>query len=858
MSTNLRKKSYDLTKPEYFKPQTRLEANKWLDKAQFGAATARTDVSASTKANIVPLAGEVDDAVKLMDIGYEAYLDAQLADTSIIRPFTYFVDGGTGLYTFPAGDTFGQFSSGGPIAGYQHYGPWFYSSCAHSSSPIRMKTLFALTQIFAMRQTGGNRAPGIARVLEAMFDATLSTESNTKNYRWLLKQITMSDQMGMWLTYKGNMKRLGNRQPDENYFRELLQLFTMGLICRNMDGTPLLDENGVPVPTYKPEDIPKGAGSMTGLQIGDTAELNRTGHMLKFDSMAFGSDFDPELGTIELFAYPGGSPVVIPARPRGTSFDNTRFDQPTNYTVQNATANSFQVTLPLPCNGAETNRTLWYSLSSDFSSPVQCTITSTLGSAIVTVNKTAHGLTNGTVIYNKHPVEIAIDALLDHAFNHPTTPPFLAMSLIKFFVTSNPTPQYIRRVAEVFVDDGNGVRGNIPAVVKAILLDREAIVPLGINPRTHGKVLNPFEKVMKTFNALRSDVVHINTEGDIAKNPWHTDRQMFTKPRRIGDWNAAMGMVGFNGQMMFMNTPSVFNFYRPGYVPPSTAFGELGLTAPEMQIHNAEAETVWVNMVEAAIDYKDQQTTFPLRDTGYQTLDNTHEGMLDLRGGSASLIGMDTKISEWTVTAKGAGSLTFNFTPEFVTTSGDARFNFYARNRRTGEILNNYYVVVSSGSGTKSVTVTSLPQGHVDNTNIGDVYDCRDCATLPHSGFPTRKYFDGGGVPRPRTYQHAVTMLYKMANTLPNDSANPTQGQIDTAINYLESILMSKPISSELRALMSQAAVLPVTLPARRIAGVTDATSLNSFAYYYHTYNQVRIRRMLGLLLLSPEYGIQY
>lgn len=852
MSANNRKRSYDLTKPEFQAPQSRLQANRWLDMAQFGAATARTDINASTKTNIVPLAGEVDDAVKLMGIGYEAYVDEQLADDSIFKPFSGFVDPGTGLYAPPA-TGFGQGNTNVPS-----YVWWFYHNALHSSCQIRLKTMWALSQIWAMRQVGGNTSSQVSytRYIEDMLTATKS--GGAHNYRWLAKQITMNWQMAQWLTYADNRRTIPGRQADENYGREVPQLFMIGLWCLNMDGTFMRDENGERIPTYLPEDIKNLAGATTGIQRASDAEFPSMQFMARFVDIPGGGN-DPELGEITLFAYPGGAPVTIPARPNGSSFDHTRWDQPLGYAVSNVTANTFQVTLPQPHRITQANRTLFYSLNADLSNPLQARFNTTAGSVVVTVTRNAHGITNGTMIYNKHPCEIAVDMFLEHCFNHPSTPPFIAMSLIKHFVTSNPTPQFVRRVAEVFVDNGNGVRGDIAAVVKAILLDREAIIPLGINPRTHGKVYNPTDKLLKTVRAVRNDIVHFNYETNASLNNVLVKDRFFTKPRDQQDTFTAFGIAFHTNQMLFSQTPSVFNFYRPGYVPPSTTFGELGLKAPEMQVHNTEAATVWANIVHAAVDFPDMVSN----SIGYATSGTAFEQLLDPRGQTIRIRGFDVAGSDWTVTAKTASTITLEGNTTLVTTNSTGRMaRFIGVNRRTNRVMTDATATsftIPSGTATKSVTVSSFPTTVTDDTNVGDVIFVPATFWMPHSGFPSHRFITSGAIPASTEQQPATTLFYRAASTLPDSPDNPTQAQIDGAIEYLESIFMSRPISASLRALMSQAATLPITLP-NRYPGmdVSDSASLNHYRFFYYSHNQVRIRRMIGLLLLAPEYSVQH
>lgn len=846
-----RNSAFDLTKPEYTAPQTRLEANRWLDKAQFGAATAYTDIPNSTKLSIVAESGSVDDATRLMSIGYSAWVDEQLADDTMPKLSgsrlaqnweTYFATGGN--------------ETGGLSVGHILYGNWFNALAVHGSSKLRLKSTFALSQIFALRQVGTTgEVWATGDFVHALYEATQST--GTSSYRKLLEKVTYNWSMAKWLTYLYNQKEdiALNRQPDENYAREILQLFSMGLVCLNMDGTPVVDAQGIPVPTYTAEDIPECARFFTGLN--DPVQPQYSA----FTSMA--SSWH-DINAKTLFKYPGGSAVALPARHNGGSI-NERAKSLESYTVTVVDANTFTVqTSTIEMAGASresyTSRHMAYYTDSSYNTPITASATRLSSSDTVTITKSAHGLTNGQVIYHKHPIEIDIDAMLDHIFNHPTTPVYISKSLIKFFVTSNPSPQYIRRVSEKFVDNGSGVRGDLAAVIKAILIDREAIIPFGINPNNHGRLLNPLERVLKVANCLRSDIIHVNTDGVLSRNDYITYGVIRNKPRTLQEYNGCCASW-LSGLMQFQNTPSVFNFYRPGYTPPSTTLGTIGLTAPESQVINTECEIVWMNMVDAMCDYASQSANTTTAHTNY--IAYSYEGILDPRNGQGRHPGVQFVTSNFTCTAKTATTLEF---------TGNVSVPYSSNFGNLGQIwvnrTNNYrigtpnevgatYANITAGTGTKVVSLTGLTTTVTDNFTVGDLVDSPAALYTGHFGFPTRQVVTGGGQAGTRNDQPYIPFLYKAALNLPDSAANPTQPEMDVAINYLEFILMSRPISTELRAIMSSAATQAVTLPTNFVP-CTDPLTVNHYNNFRWSYNQVRIRRMLAMLLISPEFLVQY
>ncbi|MGV3577880.1 DUF1800 domain-containing protein [Brevundimonas sp.] len=165
---------------------------------------------------------------------------------------------------------------------------------------------------------------------------------------------------------------------------------------------------------------------------------------------------------------------------------------------------------------------------------------------------------------------------LDTIFNHPNVPPFMCHRLIQRFVTSNPTPGYIGRCSAVFINNGSGVRGDLKAVIKAILLDREA--------RDLSLAATP------SFGKLREPMI------------------------RLTNWMRAFGATSISGNYLITSTsantslgqsplssPSVFNFYRPGYVPPNTRLGDQNLTAPEFQIVDEVTVAGYANTMQTVI-----------------------------------------------------------------------------------------------------------------------------------------------------------------------------------------------------------------------------------------------------------------
>lgn len=337
---------------------------------------------------------------------------------------------------------------------------------------LRTRVGYALSQIFVVSdlELDARQVAAFADLLEANAFGT---------YRDLLEHITRSQAMGRYLTYERNQRadeRRGN-VPDENYAREVMQLFSIGLWELHRDGTRRLAD-GEPIPTYDTDDILGLARVFTGFRA------------------ISGSTPDTPMTSTDDFA------------DRWHERGEKRF---------------LGVTIP----EAET-RTLDESLA------------------------------------------IALDTL----DAHPNTPPFLSKQLIQRLVTSNPSPAYVDRVAAVWEDDGSAehVRGNLGAVVRAVLLDDEAwdASPSDVDGKIREPVLR-FTNVVRALNVSCSN------------SPWPMGS--------LSDTDDELGQQPFESH-------SVFNFYRPGYVPPQTPIGDQNLLAPELQIHNETAAIGWINYLQ--------------------------------------------------------------------------------------------------------------------------------------------------------------------------------------------------------------------------------------------------------------------
>lgn len=342
-----------------------------------------------------------------------------------------------------------------------------------SDDALRQRVAFALSQIFVISDEASLNPYGMGTYYDMLLDNSFG------NVRDLLQDVTLHPIMGVYLSHLKNRKADPsiNRFPDENYAREVMQLFTIGLFELYEDGTRKKDTAGNDIPTYTNEDITNFARVFTGLSYGGSE--NDTNNRNDF----FWGDRD-RLAPMKLW--------------------EQEHDQGSKALLNGVT---------LPAYADDPGRT---------------------------------GMDD-------------INDTLDHLFNHPNTGPFLSRLLLQRMVTSNPSPGYIQRVAQVFADDGNGVRGNMKAIIKAILLDSEAR-QLSESPMA-GKLREPFiryARLGRIFTARAADDSYL-----------------------VPNW----GVKSDLGQR-WLSAPSVFNYYLPDHQP-SGDLAEANLFGPEFQIMTA-------------------------------------------------------------------------------------------------------------------------------------------------------------------------------------------------------------------------------------------------------------------------------
>ena len=352
---------------------------------------------------------------------------------------------------------------------------------------VRTRMAFALSEIFVV---GVQSITASWPLFGAAGFMDLLAEHALGSYQALLTAVTKNLSMGCMLTYRGNRKEdpKTGRHPDENYAREVMQLFSIGLLMLEPDGTVTL-VNGAPVETYTNADVQGLARVFTGWDI----------------------------------------------------------------------------------NGPETNVEFHR--------------------RPMALNNALHSMSEkrflGAVIPAGTDGRLSLQKAMDVICAHPNVGPFIGMQLIQRLVTSNPSPAYVRRVSAVFDDDGSGARGNLKAVLRAILLDPEARNP-NLNNPTWGKVREPI--------------------------------------LRFSGWARAFGATSVNGAWAMpdttdntirlaqspMRSATVFNFFRPRYTPPVTELAKRHLVAPELQITDETSIAGYLNFLAIYADrgWEDLQTHY--------------------------------------------------------------------------------------------------------------------------------------------------------------------------------------------------------------------------------------------------------
>ncbi|MEO1518935.1 MAG: DUF1800 family protein [Bacteroidota bacterium] len=359
---------------------------------------------------------------------------------------------------------------------------WLYTVLTQQDL-LRHRINHALSQIFVVSAFGSDLFEDHAQLIGGYYNVL--NKHTFGNYEELLMDVTLNGAMGIYLSHFNNPKAdpAQNIHPDENYAREVMQLFSIGLYELNPDGTRKLTASNQPIPTYNNDDIREFAKIFTGLGEG----------------------------------HPGGQ------------WGTTEVTQPNLHALY-------------PMRMYEEGH-----------------------------QQGPKVLLNGTVVPAGQSGMQDIASAINNLHQHPNVGPFIGKALIQFLVSANPSPAYVQRVAAAFNNNGQGVRGDMKAVIKAILLDEEARNCRPLDNATAGKLREPIVRYTGLLRAFPSELVsqYVNSF--------------------LESWQESTSQAPYF-------SPSVFNFYQPEFQPNGPIAGQ-NLVAPVFQIHNSSTAVGYVNEV---------------------------------------------------------------------------------------------------------------------------------------------------------------------------------------------------------------------------------------------------------------------
>jgi uncharacterized protein (DUF1800 family) len=352
----------------------------------------------------------------------------------------------------------------------------FFQNAVSGQDQLRQRVAFVLSQIWIV-----SAESGVANAYAYPPYWRIFRDNAFGNYSDVIKAVSLSPAMGRYLNMANNNKGnpAKNTAANENYARELMQLFTLGLTQLHPDGSPVLDQNQQPVPTYDQAEVTSLAKAFTGW--------------------------------------------TYPTAPGTTAKSNN----PDYY---------FGQMFAVEANHDTSEKTIF-------------------GGDIIPAGQTA---------------EQDLDTVIKDMMNQPTMAPFVSQQLIQHLVTSNPSPAYIQRVSSVFTNDGNGVRGNLQAVVTAILMDPEARAGDDSNAAPVANFGHLREPILFMANILRG----LNAT--------------------LGPNSTIYADAANMGQNLFYS-PSVFSYFSPQYRT------EHGLLGPEFQIYSTSTVAERADIVNSVI-----------------------------------------------------------------------------------------------------------------------------------------------------------------------------------------------------------------------------------------------------------------
>jgi uncharacterized protein (DUF1800 family) len=432
------------------------------------------------------------DIDHLVSVGYEAWLAEQFAAQPIDSHLAYADRGGPPDCIFCPGDSIGVVQDS------------FWYQAINGPDQLRQRVTLAWLELFVASAATDGTLELESLALGGYLD-TLSKNA-FGNFRDLLEAVTLSPAMGHYLSHMQNDKEdpVTGRLPDENYAREVMQLFTIGKWQLNLDGTRSKDANGNDIPTYTQKDVMGLAKALTGWSWGgpDTSEARWVG------------------GPINNVYVHDWSVPMQPYEQHHSALETT--------------------------------------------------------------------ILNGVTIPASTTARDSLKIALDTLYNHPNVAPMVATHLIKRLTTSNPSPGYVGRVANIFNSNAHGERGNLQSVIRAVLFDPEVWDGTQLSNPNWGKPKEPIVKAGTFIRALSCK----------ASNGVYLMRGL-----RNNDFDLGQPPLQSN---------SVFNYFQGDHAPQGE-LADSGLTAPEYQITNNNTFIGFLNFVQMLMDFGLTTDAYSLR-----------------------------------------------------------------------------------------------------------------------------------------------------------------------------------------------------------------------------------------------------
>lgn len=594
----------------------------------------------------------------------------------------------------------------------------WWSMILQAPDQVRQRMALALSEILVISeadQTILDRHYGCANFWDMLAAGAFG------KYRTLLEQVTYSPMMGIYLSHMSNRATYDAGgglivSPDENYAREIMQLFSIGLVLRHPDGSLVLDEAGLPIPTYDQTDITELARVMTGWSHGarnaiswvsqwNTTTLTwnhqssqRVGSNVLFNGASANSQwFGRDDGHL-FFPTPWINPMKLVGRIGTTVYhDFNQYNDPGT---------------GLPVSGV--SKRLMAGKHGQYDIPMRTGLPSgtTYAEDVQYHNAAALDMTEAHNALAGDPTQAAYGTGSQASPGHQNTPVNISRWLIQRLVTSNPSNGYIYRVQKRYRDSN----GNLGEVLKAILLDYEArSLQLADSSISHGKVKEPLVaftsmlRAMRAFSGAPVSILKDNpppfsaSDSPLAGAYPATELAKFSTenvnpPSLPAGWaqgpfryrfNDLTGSIGQSPQ----RAPSVFNWFMPDYVKPG-AMAEAGLFAPELQISTESNDVAKVNF------FYSYTLSTPV---GFSTQPGSDAAISDFVLSNNSATGA----AFFSVNGQVSSSLTFNSsnwnTPQTVTITA-------VNNGSLGNLSNGLLRFNVTGAGTGYDGITQAPE----------------------------------------------------------------------------------------------------------------------------------------------------